>query len=465
MISIGNIESRKNYGAEILKPNNSAKPTKIEKSEVKNYQSVPYYTHQAYSNISFGKYLRVNYVTPDGIMPKTDMIKDAFIAAKKKLRQNKAAYSSWTNLPKQLLSDNSVENVYKVVEDFKKPFGNDAHLISVSLGNPANSDEVANALGLGARVTYCCGTMPGEIKQAIGKAGGNLDKIQILISSKSGATFESNETYRLIRNELVKHYRKKGVAPEEINKEISKHFLCLTDKSPEAKLKKEAIRRGFKTIDCVDGLHSGFGDLAYDMPMLAYAGMPKESMIKMFKAADKMSENLMNNSFEKNAAAKIAAFDKFASDNHATKEQFIFHTTMASLPSTMKQLYEESLRKINFETHTYPRSAHSSLQASIDRKLTEQPISNITNITVTGKPLKTSKLEAAHVKNAQEEGHYQKTIKLFQENGAVKPEAMGEFLMLKSFIAFFKNEFENLGQDLFNQSYVKGYKKIFTDSL
>lgn len=448
----------KNYNAMVLNKANQISPS------LKNKTDVSYYANRVNSNISFGKFLRVSYLAPDGVIKKPDIVKDVFVAARKKLASN-TEYESWTNLPKQLLSGKYVDNVYETVKEFKKPFGKNTNLISVSLGNPANSDEVANALGLGAKVTYCCGTMPGEIKQAIAKAGGNLNKIQILISSKSGTTFESNETYKLLRKELTNHYKNKGVDSKVIDKEISKHFLCLTDKNPQSKLKAEAIKRGFKTIDCVDGLHSGFGDLAYDMPLLAYAGMPKQSMFRMLEAADKMSKNIIKNHFSRNIAAKMAAFDKYAVDNKATKEQFVFHTTMVNLPSTIKQLYEESLRKINFETHTYPRSAHSSLQASIDSKLPGQAVSNITNVTITGKPVKTSKLEAAHIKNAQDEGHYQKTIKLFQEDGAVKPEAMGEFLILKSFVAFFKNEFEGLGQNLFNQSYVKGYKEIFKDSL
>ena len=410
----------------------------------------------------------------------------------------------WTNLPKKIIETGMIDKVYDTVEKFKAPFGDDAKLIFVALGNPANADEAAKALGLGSNITYCCAASPHEIKNAINNAGGNLDKIQVMISSKSGSTFESNETYKFLLKEFENHYKKQGLSDEETKQKVAKHFLCLTDKNPSAKLKKEAVERGYATVDCVDNLASGFGDLAYDMPLLAYAGLRRDEMKNMINAADKFNDFLMGtyineekivklardiferpvrfpwdnddwNVIEKNAwkgnnivynhAAQLALFDKYAEQKGAQKEQFIFHDTTLDLSSTVAQLYRESLRKVNLELNTYPRCAHSGLQSAIDRTLPNQPINNITNISTIGKnkPDSAYQLEAAHMLNAYNEGHLQKLIQLRLDNkrNGVTPESLAMYLMLKSHVAYYKNILENkTPQDIYKMPYVNGYKKI-----
>ena len=421
--------------------------------------------------------LSVDFVAPKGVTVDFDKMQKPFEAALTKLigLEKTDKNYSWIDLPAKLINEKYVDNVYATVEEFKKPFktsNNEPQLIFVALGNPANGDELVKASGLAHNVTYACDITPAQMKDTIKKAGGNLANIQVIISSKSGSTFESNQTYKLLTAELTQYYEKQGLKPEEVQKKVAKHFLMLTDKNPEkSTLKQKASELGIKTIDCVDNLHSAFGDVAYSMPILAYAGMPKDSAKKMLEAADKMSKKLMNKDFSQNTAARMAAFDKIAEEKGAQKEQFIFHDAhFSDFSSTMEQIYKESLRKLNFTTSVYPRSAHSGLETDISRGLKNQPISIITNVDVekVSKSSDESKyfeeasiLKRAHELNAQNEGHFQKNIVLKLGAEGVTPESLGEFVTLKSFVAYFKNEFETGGKnDMYNQSYVSEYKNI-----
>lgn len=392
-----------------------------------------------------------------------------FKAAVDKLQQLRKTDSnySWIDLPAKLLKENYVGEVYSKVKEFKK---DNAKLIFVALGNPANTDEIVNAMGLGANLFSACDITIEQVDDTIKKAGGDLKNIQVIISSKSGSTFESNQNYKILDTKFSEYYAKIGLSPEEIKKEVSKHFLFVTDKNPEkSKLKAKAQQDGIITIDTVDG-HSAFADLAYSLPVLAYMGLPEESAKKMLQSADEMNKNLLSDDLNSNMAGKIAAFDKLAADKGATKEQFIFHDAhFTDFSKTMAQVYKESLRKLDFNTNVYPRAAHSGLEADLSNALDGQKLNIITNVSVKNAlqgqspshSLSAKNLDKAHEAKLKEEGHYQKNIELSLGESGITPESMGEFLQLKSYVVYFKNELENDGKlNLYNQDYVKGYKKI-----
>lgn len=423
--------------------------------------------------------LKVDFIIPTAVSIDTQVMKKPFEIALNKLSvlEKTDKQYSWVNLPQKLIDEKYIDSVYKTVAEFKAQIAsNNPQLIFVALGNPANADELVNALGVGQNVTYACDITPTQIKDTVKKAGGNLENIQVLISSKSGSTFESNQTYKLLNAEFTQYYKNKGVAQDEIQSKVSKHFLLLTDRNPEkSTLKRKAEEQGIKTIDCVDDLHSAFGDIAYSMPLLAYAGLLKSDANKMLDSANKMSKKLSSDSFSHNAAAQIAAFDKLAKDSGATKEQFIFHDShFCNFSNIVEQIYKESLRELDFTTSVYPRSAHSGLEVDISRNLKNQPISIITNVDVVNTTKQTpvedkyfeeaAILRKAHQLNAQKEGHFQKNITLKLDSNGVSPESLGEFVTLKSYVAYFKNEFEHMGKiNMFNQSYVKEYKDIRID--
>lgn len=460
MLGVSSVGVNPNY---VIGKNNSNLNVESKKIEAEKISKHPCLSSQVHSNISFGRYLRLKYITPDGIVPDLNPFKEAFKVAQKKLRHSEKD-SSWINLPKKLLDDKTIDKIYETVEKFKKPFGDDYHVLFVGLGNPSSADEAAEVLGYGHKLTYCCGTMKEEIAQSINKAGKNLDKIFVNISSSSGKTEESKVTTKLLINAFTKHYKDKGLSPKEVKKEVAKHFICLTDKNPKATLKKMAIKNNYATIDCVNG-ESGFADIAYDIPLLALLGMPKETALNIVKTADKASKHFLNNRFKDNLAAKFAAYDKLALDHKAKKEQIIGLNGLVKLTSKFRQIYCEHLKLVGFDTAMFPRNAHDSLQVRIDKNLHGQPKNNITNITINKKPYRARKLEDSHIEDAKKQGHYQKVLTLASGNGAIKPEAYAEFVMLKNFVAFYKNEIQKLRQDLYDKSFVDGYKKIFKNSL
>lgn len=423
-----------------------------------------------HKNLNDGN-VSVNFVMPNGAQFDYNTMKTPFNAAINKLETTKTTNKnlSWVDLPSKLIQENYVSNVYKTVNEFKKP---NSKLIFVALGNPSNADELVNSMGLGSSMVYSIDLTKAQCDDTIKKAGGNLDNIQVIISSKSGSTFESNQTYGLLSDAFTKYYSQKGLNPEEVKKEVSKHFLFVTDKNPDkSKLKKQAVAENIATIDAPDGLHSGFGDLAYSMPVLAYAGLNEDSANKMLKAADKMSKDLQKDDLNSNMAAKMAAFDKLAEEKGATKEQFVFHDAhFTDFTMLMNQLYKESLRKLDFTTSVYPRGAHAGLESDVSHELQGQPVNIVTNIYAKNaktdanaeKFVDASKnLDKAHSLNLQKEGHFQKNITLSMDENGLTPESVGEFVTLKSFLAYFKNEFETGGKNnMYEQDYVKGYKKV-----
>lgn len=453
-----------------------AQPVEAQTATQKN-RSVNTLNNESYNNfrIDDGN-IAVSFVPPTSATLNLNSMQEPFNQALKKLDSSKKTDShySWVDLPSQLIQQKYVKSVYNTVNEFKKPFGSDSKLIFVALGNPSNTDELVNSMGLSANLVYACDLTPVQMKDSIKKAGGDLGKIQVIISSKSGSTFESNQTYKMLVDEFTQYYAKKGVKPENIQHEISKHFLFITDKNPEkSKLKKLAQEQGIMTIDAVDGLHSGFGDIAYSLPVLAYAGLSEDSADKMLKAADKMSKELQTKPLNQNMAGEMAAFDKLAEEKGATKEQFVFHDAhFTDFSMLIQQLYKESLRKTNFTTSVYPRGAHAGLESDVSSELNSGQKSIITNIYVrnVGNPhsneekqlIDSSKnLDIAHEISIKNEGHFQKNIELNLGEEGLTPEAVGEFVTLKSFVAYFKNEFETSGKNnMYEQDYVKGYKKI-----
>lgn len=413
------------------------------------------------------KSMTVDFINPIGIQFEPQIMDTQFKTALNKLQTVKSSDKnySWVDLPSKLITENYVSNVYGAVNNFKKPFGKDTKLIFVALGNPSNTDEIAKSLGLGANLTYDIDLTQAQNLDTIKKSGGNLEKIQVIVSSKSGSTFESNQTYKLLKDSFKKYYATKGLAPDKIESEVSKHFLFITDKNPEkSKLKKQATEEGIATIDAVDGLHSGFGDLAYSMPVLAYLGLSQSDAEKMLKSAENMSKRLQCEDLKSNIAGKMAVYDKIAENNGAKGEEYIFHDAhFTDFTMTMQQLYKESLRKQNFVTSVYPRGAHAGLESDVHNSLSGKRI--ITNIYAKNSDDEFSNasrnLDKAHQINLSQEGHFQKNITLDMNENGLTPEAVGEFLTLKSYVAYFKNEFETGGKNnMFEQDYVKGYKKI-----
>src|SRR5574344_2555336 len=173
------------------------------------------------------KSMTVDFINPNGIQIEPQIMETQFKTALSKLQTVKSSDKnySWVDLPSKLITENYVSKVYSTVNNFKKPFGKDTKLIFVALGNPSNTDEIAKSLGLGANLTYDIDLTKAQNADTIKKSGGNLEKIQVIISSKSGSTFESNQTYKLLKESFTEYYKSKGISSDKMQKEISKHFL------------------------------------------------------------------------------------------------------------------------------------------------------------------------------------------------------------------------------------------------
>lgn len=465
MLAVNKIGSYSYYNSfGVVKNNLQSSNLSCNQSPEKNgLSSIPITTLHAYSNINFGSGLRVELIPPKGkkfVISKA--IQKRFKAAQVKLIELSKDPDSWINLPTKLLKENTVDSVYEAIEKFKEPFkGKNPHLLYVTLGNSVSAKDSAKVLRLGRNVTYCCGTEKHIVKGAIMDTGEELDNIQALIVSYSGNTKETYETYKMILKEFKDYYITKGFEGEALKKQVAKHVLCFTDTDPTKTLRRAVNEEGFSSIACPKEPHSGFADLVYDMVLLAYVGLPKQEMIKILKAAEKMSKELLNNPLEQNLAGMMAAYDSFAWKKGAKREQFIIHDLTLDLSSKIKQSWQEHLRK-DLSINIYREDAHNGLESAISNKLNKPK--NITHIIADDekkKPL-TICLEEAHVKTTQKHGHYQKILKfkLDKENCRIDLDSFGEFCMLKSYLAAYIKELEHLTHDLYKVTFVDEYKGI-----
>ena len=227
-------------------------------------------------------------------------------------RANKPGkFLNWVNLPSEQLK--RLDDLYSLASSLKSQTG--ASKLSV-LGIGGSKHTVEHMLGInglninGSSILFYSDVDSISLNRFMSKLGDVLSS-NYLVASKSGSTFETKDGLLRIQKMLEDAYISKGQSLEEAKKSASKHFIAVTDKNSEkSELRRTSNENGWLgdlyIHDDVGGRFSAFDDHA--LFTLAYAGMSKDDMASMLRAAQEVSELSLSNDLELNDALKEGIF-------------------------------------------------------------------------------------------------------------------------------------------------------------
>ena len=221
-------------------------------------------------------------------------------------------FLNWVDLPKLQLT--RLDDIYSLAEKLKAQTG--AEKLSV-MGIGGSKHTVEHMLGInglnisGDKIEFYSDVDSISLARFLSKLNNDVLSSNYLIASKSGSTFETKDGFLRIQKMLEEAYMAKGQSPEEAKKSAAKHFIAVTDKNAEkSELRRTSNENGWLgdlyIHDDVGGRFSAFDDHA--LFTLAYAGMKKEDMASMLKAAQEISLLSLSDDLEMNDALKEGIF-------------------------------------------------------------------------------------------------------------------------------------------------------------
>ncbi|MDY6364447.1 MAG: hypothetical protein SPL73_06115, partial [Cyanobacteriota bacterium] len=185
--------------------------------------------------------------------------------------------------------------------------------------------------------------------------------------SKSGSTFETKDGFLRVLNMLIDAYKAQGNSEEKAKELANRHFVAVTDANSE----KSELRRtsnenhwigDLYIHDDVGGRFSAFDDHA--LFTLAFAGMKKEDMITMLKAAQSVSEESLTSDLDVNDALKEGIF---WADARLNGIETSVHEYMGSIfENTVNwnsQMQNESVKDTLKQIAKVPDAMHHSAEA------------------------------------------------------------------------------------------------------
>lgn len=306
----------------------------------------------SFSGIDFSKY-----------SPKVSKFVDEFASRANKPGQ----FLNWVNLPSEQLK--RVDELYEMAANFKKATGAEKLSVMGIGGSKHTVEHMLSTNGLnikGDKIEFYSDVDSASLERFLYRLG-NITESNFMIASKSGSTFETKDGFLRVLAMLEDAYKAQGQSEEEAKKSANKHFIAVTDANAE----KSELRRtstannwiGDLFIhDDVGGRFSAFDDHA--LFTLAYAGMKKEDMIELLKAAQEMSELSLSKDFENNDALKEGIFwaDAKLNDICTSVHQYmgsIFENTVY----WHAQMQNESVKDTLKQVAKVPDAMHHSAEA------------------------------------------------------------------------------------------------------
>lgn len=346
------------------------------------------------------------------------------------------------NLPE--IQINRLDEIYSLANSMK---ANGPRKLGI-IGIGGSKHTIENMLSLNKKadnVIFLSAVDPDSMSKFIEKLG-DLKDVSIMIASKSGTTLEPSTGYEYVEKAFLEYfkneYKKEGLSDENaLNKaqeEVSKHFVCITDKDEsKSKLRKIAQQKGYKCGVIHDGCVGRFG--AFDdhtLTALAWAGMSKSDMKKMLEASLKAQKRFMELNFDKNLAMQRAMFNADCIINGKTNQHDYYFGDVfegTKLWNTqMKKESHKSLYRVSADL-IGPEFLHNSTESDLD--------SNNKTSFYTFNKLKNNHSEQYKAYNALIDGSF----KSYSERHPValielkdlSPESIGEFVELKHFEAMY----------------------------
>lgn len=208
--------------------------------------------------------------------------------------------------PKSLLEGDFLPKTISVIKDFKAQV-TDAKGIIIGLGNPSHVDKLSglpllkgfssedillNLLGQDAnkfersksfKKILNLQDLEEKDKKVLAGVLDKMENYQAIVYSASGTTKETVEQTRNLRKIYEYLYKQCGNSENQIEQNVAKHFLFVTNKSDGNTLLKEAGNKLHNIIPAPEG-HSGSIFLGYYIPSLLYAGKTKGDIKAILKS-------------------------------------------------------------------------------------------------------------------------------------------------------------------------------------
>ncbi len=292
----------------------------------------------------------------------------AFVNEFSSRANKKGQFLNWVNLPAEQLK--RVDEIYSLASGLKSATGAKTLSVMGIGGSKHTVEHMLSINGLNVNrsdVEFYSDIDSSSWERFLYRLGNDVTKSNYLIASKSGSTFETKDGLLRIWSKLIEAYKAQGKSEEEAKALSNKHFIAVTDCNAE----KSELRRtsnenhwigDLYIHDDVGGRFSAFDDHA--LFTLAYAGMKKEDMITMLKAAQNVSEESLTADMEINDALKEGIFWADAKSNgiDASVHQYmgaIFENTVY----WHAQMQNESVKDTLKQVAKVPDAMHHSAEA------------------------------------------------------------------------------------------------------
>ena len=292
-------------------------------------------------------------------------------------RANKSGqFLNWVNLPSEQLK--RVDEIYSLASKLKSATGASRLSILGIGGSKHTVEHMLSINGLNVNRTdieFYSDIDSSSFSRFLYRLGNDVTSSNYLIASKSGSTFETKDGMLRIWDMLIEAYKSQGKSEEEAKSLANKHFIAVTDgNSEKSELRRTSDVNGWLgklyIHDDVGGRFSAFDDHA--LFALAYAGMSKEDMITMLKAAQSVSSESLSSEWDSNIALQEGIFwaDAKSKGIDASVHQYmgaIFENTVY----WHAQMQNESVKDTLKQVAKVPDAMHHSAEAHFnpDNKL------------------------------------------------------------------------------------------------
>ncbi len=440
--------------------------------ETQSFATAPLSALQAYAIPFAGKVAFEQKVTPAGSM-ETNAFDNAVVKYAPAMTSaindfservgQKGQFLNWVTLPAAQLEKvdgkSHLDEVYTQALELKKRGEGQRSLVVLGIGGSKHVAEfLLNMNGAGKdsgnKVYFYSDIDPVSYKNFLKETGGKIEDLNFLVVSKSGTTFETKDGYLSFRNALKEAYQDRGLEGVDLEIAVERHFAFVTDaKGTEKNLRGEIGNKNglhneyIKELyvhDDVGGRFSMFDDEG--LFVLAYAGVDKARTERILKAADETGKKALDaDNLESNTAAKAAMFNVFARETGRpiVQQQLFGKVFEGGGENWFKQLYLESLKDFNFNVGGAPASMHYASEGHFnpENKGTYSTIMTKMGSDISQNYRKyTSAIEYAYNNNDVDEKGNPKgadtTVmveELATEGGAIKPEAIGQYIQSKHF--------------------------------
>lgn len=280
----------------------------------------------------------------------------------------KGQFLNWVNLPSVQLQ--RVDEIYSMASKLKAATGvNRLSVLGIG-GSKHTVEHMLSINGLDVNrtdVEFYSDVDSSSLERFLYKLGGSVLNSNYLVASKSGSTFETKDGFLRVLNMLIDAYKAQGNSEEKAKELANRHFVAVTDANSE----KSELRRtsnenhwigDLYIHDDVGGRFSAFDDHA--LFTLAFAGMKKEDMITMLKAAQSVSEESLTSDLDVNDALKEGIF---WADARLNGIETSVHEYMGSIfENTVNwnsQMQNESVKDTLKQIAKVPDAMHHSAEA------------------------------------------------------------------------------------------------------